>query len=161
MNVLPGIWRLNSTVSWRAIARTDVTAPARSHQAVEPRASFIARRTSRANTATHASAGTISVANTKFRATYATPSETTAGNSTSDPTPRDQDTITEMQGRKLWAIARREKWTEARLRTWLKDVWGYDSIKAIRKSQFDEVMQQLQHTKGGPDAPDVLESEIF
>ncbi len=62
---------------------------------------------------------------------------------TPDPRPATQTTITDAQGKKLWAVARRHGWDEPALRAWLVDLWNCDSIHKVKRQNFDTILEQL------------------
>ena len=55
---------------------------------------------------------------------------------------RDQEAISEAQGKRLWAVARANQMAEESLKDFLKG-FGYESIKEIKRKDYDELVKQI------------------
>ena len=70
--------------------------------------------------------------------------------------------ISEAQQRRLWAIAKRSKWTEPQVKHWLDQTYHYTSTSDILRSDYDAICQTLELTPLAS-ATDTMptEDEIF
>jgi len=81
---------------------------------------------------------------------------------TPEPAPKDQRTISVMQQKRLWAIAKQAGWMETDVKRFLHNEFQLDSTVKILRADYDLIITRLHDE--GPSAtpkPDILDQEAF